>query len=101
MDQANSPEVRLRLMSIIDYPFTSGAAAELPAWRQQLVKSWAATMFSRHPRAVSLTVMVEAYDIPTMAQFRAGLRPRWIVVYEAQVCRAADVAKKGPSHDCR
>lgn len=87
IDQANSPEARLRLLNIVEHPFMSGAAQELPAWRQQLVKSWAAALFSRHPRAVSLTVVVEAYDVPTMAEYRAGQAPSWKLVYEARVLR--------------
>lgn len=94
IDQATGSEARLRLISIVDNSFMSGAAEELPAWRQQLVKSWAANMFSRHPRAVSLTVFVEAYDVPTMADFRASQRPSWKVVYEARVQRNSLAAQE-------
>jgi len=92
LDEAKNPEARLRLMNIVEHPFMSGAAAELPAWREQLVKSWAANMFSRHPRAVSLTVIVEAYAVPTMAEFRAGQTPNWMTVYVAQLQRAPSLA---------
>jgi hypothetical protein len=94
IDQAHSPEARLRLINIVESPFMSGTAAELPEWRQELVKSWAATMFSRHPRAVSLTIVVEAYDVPTMAEFRAGQAPSWKVVYEARVQRGSRAANE-------
>lgn len=94
IDQAKSPEARLRLINIVEHPFMSGAAEELPVWRQQLLKSWAAKMFSRHPRAVSLTVVVEAYDVPTMAECRAGQAPSWNVVYEAQVQRDSCAAQE-------
>jgi hypothetical protein len=93
LNQATSPEARLRLVSIVD-PFTGGAAQELPAWRRQLVKSWAARMFSRHPRAVSLTLIVENYAVPTMAQIRAGQRPSWMAVYQARIQRESANAEE-------
>jgi hypothetical protein len=94
IDQANSSEARLRLINIVESPFMTGTAAEWPAWRRQLVKSWAATMFSRHPRAVSLTVIVEAYDVPTMAEYRAAQRPSWKLVYEARIQRDSPAAQE-------
>jgi hypothetical protein len=86
-DQSNSPEARLRLTGIVDSAFMSGEADESPEWRKVIVRSWAATMLTRHPTAVSLTVIVEAYDVPSMADYRAGSRPSWQVVYQAQVQR--------------
>jgi len=86
-DETSSPEARLRLTGIVDLPFMSGRAGEFPEWRQRLVKSWAAAMFNRHPRAVSLEVSVEFYDIPTIAEYRAGSRPSWEVAYRARVQR--------------
>ena len=91
-DQTNSAEARLRLTGIVDAAFMSGDAEEFPEWRKQLIKSWAATMFTRHPSAVSLTVGVEAYDVPTMADYRAGSRPNWQKVYQAQLQRRAPAA---------
>lgn len=88
-DQTRSSEAWLRLTGIVESAFMSGAAAESPEWRQRLVKSWAATMFTRHIKAVSLTVVVEVYDVPTMADYRAGSRPNWKIVYQAQVERLA------------
>lgn len=86
-EEADSPEARLRLSGIAAAGFANGAAAESPERRKRLVRSWAATMFSRHPSSVSLTVVVEEYEIPTMAQYREGRRPRWNVVYQAQAQR--------------
>jgi hypothetical protein len=82
-----SPEARLRLEGTADYAFANGAADKSPSIRQHLVKSWAAAMFTRHPSASSLTVVVEAFEIPTMAEFRAGSRRRWRMVYQAQLRR--------------
>ena len=87
LEQAKSPEVRLQLEGIIERAFANGAAEESAQRRERLAKSWAAAMFNRHPRAVSLTIIVEAYDVPTMAEYRAGRRPKWEIIYEASVKR--------------
>lgn len=82
-----SPEARLRLGGSVEAGFANGAAEASPAARKRIVMSWAASMFTRHPSAVSLDALVEAHYIPTMAEYRAGLRPEWKVVYHAQVER--------------
>lgn len=94
-DQSNSPEARLRLAGSADRAFASGEAEQSAARRERLVKSWAAVMFSRHPGAASLTVIVEAYDVPTMAQYRSGQRPSWQVEYEAHVQRDSSAVAAG------
>lgn len=93
-DQTSNSEARLRLTGIVDAAFMTPKAESEPAWRQRLVRSWAATIFRQHPRAVSLTVVVEAYDVPTRANYRAGSRPTWKVVYQAHVQRHAGAAQE-------
>jgi hypothetical protein len=73
-------EVRLRLGSMTGL-FTADPESE--AFRQDLLASWAATMFGRHPDARRVLVRVEVYDVPSMAQYRAGGRPHWLPVYSA------------------
>jgi hypothetical protein len=86
-DQASSLETRLRFTGIVENAFMSGDADEFPDWRKRLVKSWAAMMFTRHPRAESLTAVVEYYDVPTIAEYRTGSRPSWKAAYRGQVQR--------------
>jgi hypothetical protein len=86
-EQTRNPEARLRLGLTVLHAFANGEAAQDAERRQRLVKSWAAAMFTRHPRAVSVTVVVETYDVPPMSGYRTGLRPNWNVVYQAQVQR--------------
>lgn len=93
-DRTTSHEAWLRLSGIVEVAFMNTKAETEPAWRQRLVRSWAACMFTRHPTAVSLTVTVEGYQVPTMADYRAGARPGWWVVYEAQVQRHAAVRER-------
>ncbi len=89
LEQAKSPEAALRLQGIIECAFANGAAEESAPRRERLAKSWAAAMFNRHPRAVSLTIAVEACDVPTMAEYRAGRPPKWEIIYEARLKREA------------
>jgi hypothetical protein len=93
-DLTNSPEARLRLAGIAESAHSSGSDEVSSQWRKDLVMSWAAAMFTRHPGAVSVTVVVEAYDIPTMADYRAGSRPGWRVFYLAQVQRHAGAVQE-------
>ena len=96
-DKSRHAEARLRLTGIVDSAFMTGAADE-PAWRQRLVASWAATMFSRHPEAVSLSLVVEAWCVPGMREFRNGSRPDWQEVYRAEFeRRSATHDGRGPS----
>ena len=87
-DTARSREARLRLEGA-DLPFMNGDAEKSPELRHHVEKSMAAAMFNRHPSAVSVTVFVEVFDVPSMADCRAGKRPRWNLIYEANVQRNA------------
>jgi hypothetical protein len=84
-EEAKSPEARLRQQGIINWGFESAAERDSSEVRQRLVKSWSTTMFKRHPSAVSLSVVIEVYDVPTMSEYRAGSRPSWKTLYQAQV----------------
>ncbi|WP_438033931.1 hypothetical protein [Sorangium sp. So ce204] len=55
-----------------------------PAVRRSLVASWAAKVFAKHPAADSVVVRLESYDLPSMAEYRAGKQPRWYVEYKAK-----------------
>lgn len=50
---------------------------------EPLARSWAATMLGRHPHARQVLVQFETYEVPSMAEFRAGQRPQWKVSYES------------------
>jgi hypothetical protein len=80
-------EVRLRLGSLSSL-FPMGFECEGEALRHDLCASWAATVLSRHPDAEEAEVRVEKYEVPPMAEYRAGSRPRWQPVH-ATVFRPA------------
>lgn len=73
-------EVRLRIGSMTGL-FPAARAAE--AFRHDLAASWAAAMLGRHPDAVQVGVRIEGYEVPSMAEYRAGWRPRWVLLYAA------------------
>src|SRR5262249_44898451 len=90
LEKAKSPEAALRLQGMIECAFANGAAEESAPRRERLVKSWAATMFNCHPRAASLTIVVEACDAPTLAEYRGGRRAKWEIFYQARLKREAN-----------
>jgi hypothetical protein len=65
----------------------TGQTDQYPEWRRQLVKSWAATMFTRERAADSLRIEVEFYRVPTIAEYRTGSRPSWEALYHADFQR--------------
>jgi hypothetical protein len=50
--------------------------------RQGLVASWAANALSRHPAATAVTIRVEVFDPPSMAEFAEGKTAEWKMVEE-------------------
>jgi hypothetical protein len=54
---------------------------------------WAQVMFRRHPEAVLAEVLVEAYTVPSMAEYRAGARPEWETLYVNRWRRTPDDRK--------
>lgn len=55
--------------------------------RAELAAIWAAAMFKRHPEAVSITVDMGSWRVPSMAQTREGKPWRWKSIYRARVVR--------------
>ena len=100
-DRASTSEARLRLTGIVESSFMTGATERWPKWRKHLVSSWAATMFMRHETAVSQTVVVEAYIVPTMAEYRSGKRPSWQEVYRAEFGRQPTTTVSQTGSDLR
>lgn len=88
----SSSEANLRFTGI------SSQLADLPPRaRHRLLMSFAAMMFGRNPEATTVTVRLELYgfdrsreetDYPTMAEYRAGVRPEWLPVLDATFSRA-------------
>lgn len=58
-----------------------GASMRNERVRDLMAQSWAAAMLGLHPEVPRVTVVAQAYDLPTMAGYAAGARPRWQTVY--------------------
>jgi len=82
----HSQEVKLRIGGMV-MTFSHEEGDE--ALRQDLLASWAAAMFARHPDASELTITIEVYEVPPMADYRAGVRPAWVAVHSAKFSRDA------------
>jgi hypothetical protein len=61
--------------------------------RHMLASSWAGKILARHPEADSVKLRVEVFDLPSMAEFRQGIRWDWEPIYRATFIR------KGNRHD--
>ena len=57
-----------------------------------LAASWAAMMFGRHAHAQQVTVRLQEYDPPTMADYQAGKRAEWKTFYQATFIRDQETA---------
>ncbi|GAB4158797.1 MAG: hypothetical protein Tsb009_36050 [Planctomycetaceae bacterium] len=73
-----------------------------PPVRHRVMSSFAGMMFGKYPNARKITVRLELYgfdrsqqeaDFPTMAEFRAGVRPNWLPILDATFLR--DDIKRG------
>jgi hypothetical protein len=80
-ERGPNAECNLRLGGLTDAAWAQGNVD-----RTQL-HSWAAAALGRHPRAVAVEVKIEAYQMPSMAQYRLGVRPHWETIYTANYTR--------------
>lgn len=89
----NSQEANLRFTGISSLLVTME-----PPLQHRILQSFAATMFGRHADAQSVTVRVEMLgfdrspnesDFPTMAEYRSGVRPKWLPLMEATFQRSS------------
>lgn len=85
LEAGRNQEVKLRVGSVIS---TFPADDSEEALRQDLLASWAATMFGRHPRATKVEIRVQTFDVPSMEEYRAGARPEWVTAYGATFTRS-------------
>jgi hypothetical protein len=80
--EVRRPETDLRLNTMLSF-FGVSEAQDL------LARSWAATMFGKHPEAVTVTVVADTFILPTMREYREGKRPQWVEFYRGVFARAA------------
>ena len=51
--------------------------------QRPIVAAWADAVFARHPGAKAVQVRIEAYEMPSMEEFRQGGEPKWHGYYQA------------------
>lgn len=77
-------EAELRTANIIEFMMQT---VDDEVLRRILSASWAAKVLSRYPDKTAVTVRVETLDIPTMSEYRRGIRFDWAPLYEAKFSR--------------
>lgn len=84
-------EANLRFTGI-----SSQLATMPPPARHRVMSSFAGMMFGRNPNARTITVRLELYgfdrneeeaDFPSMAEYRSGIRPKWLPMLDATFSR--------------
>ena len=78
LDSGANREAAIRISNIAEA--FDGRDAEL---RKSLAASWAGTIFARHSRAQSVTVIVESCDVPPMSEYLKGEREHRLKMYDA------------------
>lgn len=71
---SENAEVSLRMHNLTQQFWT---ASQNPDVRRSLAASFAGKLFSLHPTAESVSISLKSYVLPSMAQYREGLRPSW------------------------
>ncbi len=74
--------------------------ASTPETRENLIRSLAAATLDKHPQAAEVTVLVETFgvlrpngnfDIPSMSEYRSGVRSEWLPVQVVTLERPEEV----------
>ena len=84
LETGKSREVGFRLGNLAG---TIYIAAKRPDLRRAFLGALAARSFGAHPEASHVQVHIEEWVMPTMADYRAGVRPRWRVLNDATFVR--------------
>jgi hypothetical protein len=87
LERGGSHEARLRLSGIADKLFPLDPEERPPDFQRTLTASWAAALFARHPEASRVVVRVEAYEVPSLADYQGGARLDWETIYEVTFTR--------------
>jgi hypothetical protein len=86
LESGKSREVGFRLGNLAG---TIYLAAERTDLRRAFLGALAANRFGAHPEANCVQVNIEEWVMPTMAEYRLGVRPRWRSLYDATFVRAS------------
>jgi hypothetical protein len=60
--------------------------------RRAFLGALAANRFGAHPEATRVQVSIDVWEVPTMAEYRTGVRPQWRSLHEATFVRTPRTA---------
>ena len=84
LEAGKSREVGFRLGNVAGTAYIASERADL---RRAFLGALAASCFGAHPDANDVRVSIEEWEMPTMAAYRDGARPRWRSLHEATFVR--------------
>jgi hypothetical protein len=84
LEAGKSREVGFRMGNIAGTIYILGRRTQL---RRAFLGALAASRLGAHPEANKVQVTLEQWAMPTMAEYRQGVRPRWRSLYEATFVR--------------
>jgi hypothetical protein len=85
LEAGKSREVGFRLGNLAGTVYIAAKRTDL---RRAFLGALAARSFSVHPDANVVRVTIEEWEMPTMAEYRAGARPQWRSLHDATFVRA-------------
>ena len=80
LEDGKSREVGFRLGNLAGTAYVVARDTDL---RRAFLGALAASRFGAHPGANLVQVTIEQWEMPTMADYRAGARPRWRTLLDA------------------
>jgi hypothetical protein len=86
LERGKSREVGFRLGNLAGTVYIAATRTDL---RRAFLGALAANRLGAHPEAHGVRVSIEEWDMPTMAEYRVGARPRWRSLLEATFVRAS------------
>lgn len=84
-----SREVGFRLGTLAGTVYVLAKRTDL---RRAFLGALAANRLGAHPEASLVQVSIDAWEMPTMAEYRVGVRPRWRPLHEATFARTPRTA---------
>ena len=86
LESGKSREVGFRLGNVAGTVYIVAKHTDL---RRAFLGALAANRLGAHPEANLVQVSIEEWEMPTMAEYRVGTRPRWRCLHDATFARTS------------